>query len=132
PLATAAALARLEAALEAARRAGAEPVVPGRALPGGSYRTASVHRLPGGVHHVPGYTDVELFGPDLCVEVIDSDDEAIAILEASPYGFANAVFTGSVARFERIFARTRAGILNRNRSTNLASSRLPFGGVGKS
>jgi RHH-type transcriptional regulator, proline utilization regulon repressor / proline dehydrogenase / delta 1-pyrroline-5-carboxylate dehydrogenase len=132
PLATAAAQDNVEAALEAARAGGAEPVVPGRRLPGGAYRTASVHRLPDGVHHVPGYTDVEIFGPDLCVEVIDSDDEAIAILEASPYGFANAVFTGSSERFERIFARTRSGILNRNRSTNLASSKLPFGGVGKS
>ncbi len=132
PLATAAALAKLEGALEAARKAGAEPVVPGQRLPGGSYRTASVHRLPDGVHHVPGYTDTEIFGPDLSVEVIDSDEEAIAILEASPYGFANAVFTGSAERFERIYAGTRSGILNRNRSTNLASSKLPFGGVGKS
>src|SRR5689334_21863788 len=132
PLVNQAALAKLEGALEVARKAGAEPIVPGRRLPGGSYRTASLHRLPDGVHHVPGYTDLEVFGPDLCVEVIDSDDEAIAVIEASPYGFANAVFTGSSARFEHIYARTRSGILNRNRSTNLASPRLPFGGVGKS
>ena len=132
PLATAAALAKLEGALEAARKAGAEPVVPGQRLPGGSYRTASVHRLPDGVHHIPGYTDTEIFGPDLSVEVIDSDEEAIAILAAGEYGFANAVFTGSAERFERIYAGTRSGILNRNRSTNLASSKLPFGGVGKS
>ena len=48
------------------------------------------------------------------------------------YGFANAVFTGSKARFEQFFTRTRSGILNSNRSTNLASAKLPFGGVGKS
>jgi RHH-type transcriptional regulator, proline utilization regulon repressor / proline dehydrogenase / delta 1-pyrroline-5-carboxylate dehydrogenase len=132
PLVTQGALAKVEAALEAARRAGAEPIVAGQRLAGGSYRTASLHRLPDGVHHVPGYTDVEVFGPDLCVEVIDSDDEAIAVIAASPYGFANAVFTGSAARFEHVFERTRSGILNRNRSTNLASPRLPFGGVGRS
>ena len=86
---------RLEGALEAARKAGAEPLVPGEQLPGGSYRSGSLHRLPDGVHHVPGYTDIEVFGPDLCVEVIDSDDEAIAVINASPYGFVNAVFTGS-------------------------------------
>ena len=125
-------LARIDAAIDAARKAGAEPVVPGGHQPGGSYRTASLHRLPDGVHHVAGYTDVELFGPDLCVEVIDSDDEAIAVIDASPYGFANAVFTGTTARFEAFYARTRSGILNRNRSTNLASPRLPFGGVGRS
>jgi acyl-CoA reductase-like NAD-dependent aldehyde dehydrogenase/4-aminobutyrate aminotransferase-like enzyme/GNAT superfamily N-acetyltransferase len=132
PVATSAALAKLEAALEAARKAGAEPVVAGAKLAGGYYRTASLHRLPDGVHHVAGYTDIEVFGPDLCVEVIDSDDEAIAVIDASPYGFANAVFTASQARFETFATRTRSGILNRNRSTNLASPKLPFGGVGRS
>ena len=132
PLATHGALTKLETSLEVARKAGAEAVVPGAKLPGGSYRSASLHRLPDGTHHVPGYTDHEVFGPDLCVEVIDSDDEAIAVLQASPYGFANAVFTGSAARFEQFFDKTRSGILNRNRSTNLASAKLPFGGVGKS
>src|SRR5690606_8966515 len=55
-----------------------------------------------------------------------------AVIDASPYGFVNAVFTGSAERFEQFAARTRSGMLNRNRSTNLASPRLPFGGVGKS
>ncbi len=132
PLATAQALAKVEGALEAAKRAGAEPVVPGGKLAGGSYRTASLHRLPDGMHHVAGYTDLEVFGPDLCVEVIDSDDEAIAVIDASPYGFVNAVFTASAERFEAFAAKTKSGMLNRNRSTNLASPKLPFGGVGKS
>jgi acyl-CoA reductase-like NAD-dependent aldehyde dehydrogenase/4-aminobutyrate aminotransferase-like enzyme/GNAT superfamily N-acetyltransferase len=132
PLATGAALAKLETALEVARAAGAEPIVPGHRIAGGSYRTGSLHRLPDGVHHVPGYTDIEVFGPDLCIEVIDSDDEAVAVINAGEYGFANAVFTGSTQRFEYIFARTKSGIFNRNRSTNLASPKLPFGGVGKS
>lgn len=132
PLATHGALTKLEQAIETARKAGAEAVVAGEKLPGGYYRTASIHKLPDGVHHVAGYTDLEVFGPDLCVEVIDSDDEAIAVIEASRYGFANAVFTASSARFEEFAARTRSGILNRNRSTNLASPKLPFGGVGRS
>ncbi|MEO7732295.1 MAG: aldehyde dehydrogenase family protein, partial [Kofleriaceae bacterium] len=62
PLASHGALTKLEHALELARKAGAEPIVPGGALPGGSYRTASLHRLPDGVHDVAGYTDVEVFG----------------------------------------------------------------------
>nr|MBA3499437.1 aldehyde dehydrogenase family protein [Deltaproteobacteria bacterium] len=129
PLATQGALAKVEQALDAAKKGGAEAVVPGEKLPGGYYRTASLHVAK---QPIAGYTDVEMFGPDLSVEVIDSDDEAIALIDASPYGFANAVFTGSPARFEQFYARTRSGILNRNRSTNLASAKLPFGGVGKS
>ncbi len=132
PLATAAGRDRFEAGLAAGRAAGAEPVVAGERAPGGFYRTASLHRLPDGRHHAPGYTDVELFGPDLGLEIIDSDEEAIAVINASPFGFANAVFTGSSERFERIYRETTSGILNRNRSTNLASPRLPFGGAGKS
>ena len=132
PLATAAALEKVERALAAAKAGGAEAIVAGGKLPGGAYRSASLHRLPVGVHHVAGYTDVEVFGPDLCVEVIDSDDEAAHVLEQSPYGFVHSVFTASDARFERIAARVKSGMLNRNRSTNLASPKLPFGGVGKS
>ncbi len=132
PVVSDGALRKLEVAIDAARAAGAEPLLPGERLPGGSFRSASLHQLPRGVHHVAGYTDVEVFGPDLCVEIVEDDDEAIAILKASPTGFAGAVFTASAARFERFFAEVRTGILNRNRSTNLASPKLPFGGVGTS
>ncbi len=132
PVATIGALHKLQAALEIAKKAGADAIVAGSKLPGGYYHSPSLHRMPDGVHHVAGYTDVEVFGPDLCVEVFDTDDEAIAVIDASPYGFANAVFTASTPRFEQFFARTNSGILNRNRSTNLASPRLPFGGLGKS
>jgi acyl-CoA reductase-like NAD-dependent aldehyde dehydrogenase/4-aminobutyrate aminotransferase-like enzyme len=133
PLATAAGKARFDAAIAAARDAGAEPVVNGEhAATSGNYTGASLHRLPAGKHHVPGYTDVETFGPDLAIEPVSGDDEAIALLEASPFGLANSVFTASTERFERYYQETRSGILNRNRSTNLASPRLPFGGVGRS
>lgn len=132
PLSTEAGRERFEAALVRAREAGAEPIVPTGREPGGWFVRASLHRLPDGVHDVPGYTDAEVFGPDVAIEVIDDDDEAIAVIARSPYGFANAVFTGSSERFERIYRRTTAGILNRNRSTNLASPRLPFGGAGRS
>ncbi|MBV8761669.1 MAG: aldehyde dehydrogenase family protein [Deltaproteobacteria bacterium] len=132
PVATHGALVKVDGALEAAKKGGAEAVLAGQKLPGGYYRTASLHRLPDGVHHIAGYTDLEVFGPDLAVEVIDSDDEAIAVLNASPYGFVNAVFTASQARFDEYARRTKTGMLNRNRSTNLASAKLPFGGVGRS
>ncbi len=132
PVATQGALTKVERAVEAARTGGAEAVVPGEKLPGGYYRSGSLHRYPDGVHAIAGYTDVEVFGPDLSVEVIDSDDEAIGVINASPFGFVNSVFTGSRARFEQFATRTKSGMLNHNRSTNLASPRLPFYGVGKS
>jgi len=132
PMATEAARAKFERCIAVARAAGADVIVEGKRLAGGSYHTPTLHRLPAGVHRVPGYTDVEVFGPDLGIEIIDDDAEACSVINASPFGFANAVFTASTERFERIYRDTHAGILNRNRSTNLASPRLPFGGVGKS
>jgi RHH-type proline utilization regulon transcriptional repressor/proline dehydrogenase/delta 1-pyrroline-5-carboxylate dehydrogenase len=135
PLATAGGRERFEAALARARAAGAEPLVPGGRPDdgaGGYFVRPSLHRLPDGVHHAAGYSDVEVFGPDVGIEVFDDDDEAIVVVNQSPYGFANAVFTASTERFDRIYRGTSAGIVNRNRSTNLASPRLPFGGVGRS
>ena len=140
PMATASSRARFLAAVKKAQAAGAEPVVSGeraQALLAGlthpsHYVGASLHVLPEGVHDIAGYTDEELFGPDLGIEVVDGDEHAIELINRSPYGFANSVFTGSGERFENVYRNTRSGILNRNRSTNKASPRLPFGGVGKS
>lgn len=132
PLATAASVERVTLVLERARAAGAEALVEGGTREGGFYCLPSLHRLPAGVHHVEGYTDEELFGPDLCVEVVDDDAEAVKVLNGQPYGLANSVFSASRERFEEIFRGSHAGILNFNRTTNQASARLPFGGVGRS
>ncbi|MCP4444497.1 MAG: aldehyde dehydrogenase family protein [Myxococcales bacterium] len=132
PLATAGGVESLERATQAARDAGARSLATGSCNEGGNFAQASVHLLPDGLHHVGGYTDVELFGPDVGVESFATDDEAIAVLRDSEFGLANSVFTFSNERFERFYRETNSGILNRNRSTNQASPRLPFGGLGKS
>jgi succinylglutamate-semialdehyde dehydrogenase len=132
PLASEAGRDKLERAMAAAERAGADCVIEGKRLPGGVYRTGSFHVLPDRVHEIAGYTDVELFGPDLGIETFDDDAHAIALIDSSPYGFANSIFTSDDRRFDRYYRDTRVGILNRNRSTNQASPRLPFGGTGRS
>ena len=134
PITTLAGVRSLQQATSAAKSAGAERLYAGK-LHGelGEFFVApTLHRLPDGVHDVPGYTDTELFGPDLHIEVVDDLDDAISVLQKSPFGFANSVFTANDASFEKFYRRTRSGILNRNRSTNQASPFLPFGGVGKS
>jgi succinylglutamate-semialdehyde dehydrogenase len=132
PLASDAGREKLERAMATAEGHGADCVVEGKRLGGGSFRTGSIHVLPDGVHEIPGYTDVELFGPDLGIETFEDDAHAIALINASPYGFANSIFTQDDVRFDRYYRETRVGILNRNRSTNQASPRLPFGGTGRS
>ncbi len=74
----------------------------------------------------------EIFGPDIVVYTARDVEEAVAIANATDYGLAMSVFTADEARFEDISYDLQTGILNMNRSTVGASSRLPFGGVKKS
>lgn len=132
PLATDAGRRKLLDALAAARAAGVEEIARGHASDAGpGFVAPTLHRLPDGVHEVPGYTDVELFGPDVGVEAFDDEDHALALLDGAEGGLAYSVFSRDRARFERFVGRVHTGILNWNRSTNQASPRLPFGGVGK-
>ncbi len=130
PLATAGGAQKLRTAMEKAEAAGAEVVARGKAPEGGNFIAPRLHVLPHGVHDIDGYTNVELFGPDVHVESFESDDEAIAALRAAPVGLAHSVFTASREAFDRYFDQTPVAILNWNRSTNQASPRLPFGGIG--
>lgn len=132
PLANQPALERFLRLRALATASGLEALVPGRTLEGGAFVTPSVHLLPPGAPDPKGYIDEELFGPDICIERIDDDDHAIARLNESPFGLSNAVFTARKDRFERFFRETKSGLLNHNRSTNGASGKLPFGGVGRS
>lgn len=74
----------------------------------------------------------EIFGPDIIVYVAQDDEEAVQIANATDYGLAMSVFTADEERFEDLSYDLQTGILNLNRSTVGASSRLPFGGVKKS
>lgn len=77
-------------------------------------------------------TDAEIFGPLVRVAIVDDLDEAIAQANETEYGLAASIFTRDEATFERFFRRCRAGCINRNLGTAGASSKLPFGGLGKS
>ena len=132
PLATAKGQGAFLRAVAVAESAGAERVAIGRAPNGGNFVAPMLHVLPPGVHDLPGYTDHELFGPDLHVEVIADDDEAFEVLARSPFGFAASVFTADATRFEAFLSELEMGVLNWNRSTNQASPRLPFSGLKKS
>jgi acyl-CoA reductase-like NAD-dependent aldehyde dehydrogenase len=70
----------------------------------------------------------ETFGPIVPISTIRSEDEALAIIDSSPYGLLAAVFTRDLGRGLRFAEAARAGWVNINESTNYWESHLPFGG----
>jgi succinylglutamic semialdehyde dehydrogenase len=117
-------LAFQEAALAKGARAllRAEPHSPGWLLSPGVLQVERFTRA----------NDCEVFGPVVQIAIADSLDDAIAQANASEFGLAAAIFTESRASFERFFAACRCGCINWNTGTAGASSKLPFGGLGRS
>ncbi|HJP88026.1 MAG TPA: aldehyde dehydrogenase family protein [Candidatus Limnocylindrales bacterium] len=70
----------------------------------------------------------ETFGPVVPITAIDGPDEALALIEQSPYGLLTAVFTKDLAMGLRFAESARAGWVNINEGTNYWESHLPFGG----
>ncbi len=70
----------------------------------------------------------ETFGPVIPITRVSSDDEALRIANASPYGLLAAVWTRDLARGLRFAEAVDAGWVNINESTNYWESHLPFGG----
>jgi len=74
--------------------------------------------------------DEEIFGPLLQVIRVDDFDAAIGEANNTRFGLAAGLLSDRMELFEQFYSHVRAGVINFNRSTNGASSELPFGGVG--
>jgi aldehyde dehydrogenase (NAD+) len=72
----------------------------------------------------------EIFGPVLALMPFDSEEEAIALANDTPYGLAAYIQTGDKERAKRVVARLRAGMIQVNGASRAAGS--PFGGYKQS
>ncbi|WOX14530.1 aldehyde dehydrogenase family protein [Streptomyces sp. N50] len=70
----------------------------------------------------------EIFGPVLTVQPFDTEDEAVALANSTPYGLASGIQTGNLARAHRIADRLQAGIVWIN-DWAMLDPNVPFGGV---
>jgi len=76
--------------------------------------------------------DVEVFGPLVRISRCTSYEDGLAQANATRYGLAASIFTGSEAFARRFMGDARAGCVNINTGTAGASGKLPFGGLGLS
>lgn len=72
----------------------------------------------------------EIFGPVLCILPYDSEDDAVRIANATPYGLAGGVWSADPARAERVARRLRAGQVDINGGSY--NPLAPFGGYKQS
>jgi benzaldehyde dehydrogenase (NAD) len=80
---------------------------------------------------LPAWTD-EIFGPVAPVTTFRSDDEALALANASDYGLVGAVYSRSISRGLALANRIKAGMVHVNDGTLNDEATIPFGGTGLS
>ncbi len=73
----------------------------------------------------------EIFGPVVTLTPFDSEEEALAMANSTPYGLAASVWTGDLRKAHRTAAGIQAGIVWIN-CWMLRDLRTPFGGVKQS
>ena len=71
----------------------------------------------------------EIFGPVLSIVEIQSFEEAVQVMNSTPYGLSSSIYTQDVARAFRAMRDIEAGITYINGPTIGAEVHLPFGGV---
>ena len=129
PLASAAAVDRLEAQIKACVAAGGRIVTGGSRLVGNGYffeptvianvsRTAAVYRE-------------EIFGPVALLFRANNLDDAIAIANDTPFGLGASVWTNEPEEQQRLLNEIECGMVFLNAPVQ-SDPRLPFGGIKRS
>ncbi|MFD5539897.1 aldehyde dehydrogenase family protein, partial [Streptomyces sp. NPDC127079] len=127
PMAAEKHLRKVEEYVELARKEGGRIVCGGERLDlngGFYYRPTVIADLPNDSRVIQD----EIFGPVLTVQPFDTEDDAVALANSTPYGLASGVQTGNLARAHRVAARLQAGIVWVN-DWALLDPAVPFGGV---
>jgi alpha-ketoglutaric semialdehyde dehydrogenase len=118
---------RILEAIAHAREAGAAVLAGGSRLERPGWHVAPT--VVEGVSPDAEISRVELFGPVTVLYRAGDLDEAIAVVNDSPYGLTAAVHTASVHRALRFAERVQAGVVVVNAGTHGSEPHMGFGGV---
>ncbi len=115
--------------VEDAKTRGARVLCGGRAREGeGSFFEPT---LVVDVNHTMRLMTEESFGPVLGIQVVRDDDEALELMQDTPYGLTAAVYTPDTERARGLLAELRVGSAYQN-CCDRVSPRLPWSGRGHS
>lgn len=134
PLISSASLDKYIRFQEMANRENCESLMRGKSLEldyKGYYVTPSIH-LVKSYDPKSVYQKTEIFGPNVAIYRSSDFDHTMEIVNSTGYGLVMALFSKDKNLYQEALLQARVGLLNWNRTTNGASSRLPFGGMGKS
>lgn len=130
PLINRAALDKVQNHVQDALDRGASIVTGGSTITseGGIFYSPTVLR---DVNHSMLVMQEETFGPVAPIQKIETEEEAIALANDTPYGLAAYVFTENVARGTRVIEQLDFGIVGWNDGAPSAAQ-VPFGGMKES
>ncbi|MBI3947219.1 MAG: CoA-acylating methylmalonate-semialdehyde dehydrogenase [Armatimonadetes bacterium] len=134
PIISREALARVRAGVDEAVSEGAAPVVDGRGIRVAGYPNGYWvgPTLLDGCHPAMRAAREEIFGPVLCLIRVKDMDEALAIIDASPYGNSSAIYTQSGRHAREFRYRVRAGNVGINIGVAAPMAYFHFGGMKES
>lgn len=132
PLISAKQRERVQAYVDLGRKEGARLLTggsaPGGALARGSYLEAAVFDR---AENRMKIAQEEIFGPVLTIIPFDEEDDAIRMVNDSPYGLSGSLWTRDIGRALRVAKAVKTGVLSIN-STRSVHQEAPFGGYKRS
>ena len=94
------------------------------ALAGGAFLLPTVFD---GVHNEMRIASEEIFGPVVTIIPFDTEEEAIRLANATPYGLSGSVWSRDIGKALRTARAIQAGVLSVN-SNSSVHTEAPFGG----
>ena len=131
PLVNSAQLQRVSDYLEIARSEGVKVLIGGEIVKEGELEYGFFFQptILDGVNPDSRIAREEIFGPVVALMEVSSFEEAIALLNDTPYGLSSSVYTRDINRAFQAMRDIEAGITYINGPTIGAEVHLPFGGV---